>query len=153
MKDDAEIYTVVLSQEIWDRFAYGFEYVHGEQETGSPFDGTAAPWQSQTHYITAELTRETSVGIRYEVFDDSEGSRVGGIGSREDGSSIVPFGFKGEFTGIAYGVNWTPTANVTVRSEVRRDSFDGISGFGPRPFDDGTSDHQTLYCTDVIFLF
>jgi hypothetical protein len=65
-------------------------------------------------------------------------------------------GYAGHFTNLTFSLNWKPKANVTVRPEVRWDWYDGPSnplGPCPLPFDDGTSDTQFTFATDVVVLF
>ena len=44
-----------------------------------------------------------------------------------------------------------PTANWTVRPEIRDDWFDGAQAV--QPFDDGASSNQLMLGVDAIFLF
>ena len=48
-------------------------------------------------------------------------------------------------------VNWSPTANLILRPEIRYDWFDGAQA--RQPFGDGTNDSQFLLAMDAILLF
>ena len=52
------------------------------------------------------------------------------------------------------GLNWTPSANLTVRPEMRYDWYDGVA-LGPAtgPFNAGTDDSQFLLGVDAIYLW
>ena len=153
LKDDATLHSVAFQQQIFRRFNLSAGYSRGEQGTGSPFDGSDAQWRGFTQELVYQLNRVWSVGVRHEKFRDLDGSRVGGVGYRHKGSPIAPFGFRGDFEDTSFGINCKPTANLTIRGEVRHDKFDGISGFGPGPYHDGTQNSQTTYGFDVILRF
>jgi len=153
LKDDATLHSVAFQQQIFRRLNLTAGYCHGEQQNGSPFDGGDARWRGFTQELVYQLNRVWSVGVRHERFRDLDGSRVGQVGYRHKTDPVPPFGFKGAFEATSFGINCKPTANITIRSEVRHDKFDGTSGFGPRPFHDGTQNSQTSYGFDVIFRF
>lgn len=153
LEDDHYVYTLVASQTVFDRVTYVFEYFYGKQQTGSPFDGSDAPWYGYVHHVYVTLTEQLSVGFRCERFRDAEGSRVGGFGRRIAGSPIVPFGFAGDFQACTVGLQYRPHPNVRLRAEARFDKFEGVSGFGPRPFNDGQDDTQTTFAIDCLIEF
>jgi hypothetical protein len=52
---------------------------------------------------------------------------------------------------LAFGLNWIPTNNLTVRPEIRTDWFDGDQA--RQPFNDGTDDSQLMLGLDAIWQF
>ncbi len=151
--DDRTVFTLVAQKEIGCRWTSVFQYLYGVQETGSPFDGSDADWIGISQYVFYQLNCKWTLGVRVEWFDDHDGLKVGGIGRRISGSPIVPFGFRGDFYEVTLGANWKPTPNLTLRPEVRFDWYHGISGFGPRPYDDGLDDEQVTFAMDFIYCF
>ena len=79
------------------------------------------------------------------------GARVTGL--RNANNAIFGESFAGNFYEVSLGLNWTPTANWTVRPELRYDWFDGVSLNGLRPYDAGTQDDQFLLGFDAILLW
>ena len=79
-----------------------------------------------------------------------------GDGLRPDaGNPILAQGFAGNFYELSTGLNYTPTANLTLRGEVRYDKFSGVSTTTPglEPYGDGTRTDQVLFSIDGIYLF
>jgi hypothetical protein len=158
LKDDRYLSSLVLTQELGHRLTYVFQHDYGVQESGSPFTGLSADWYGVNQYLFYKLSCTWDLGVRLEWFRDDDGLRVGGIGGRNNGSPIVPFGFAGDFYNITLGANWRPTANLAIRPEVRWDWFDGISFFGPSPLGDGgfrgaPDNQQVTAAFDLIYHF
>lgn len=134
-----------------DEWQYVFEHDNGVQLGGNAFTpGRTAEFYSVTQYLFYKINDCWKAGGRFEWNRDDDGARVTGL---RPGNTIVGESFAGNFFDISVGLNWTPTANLTVRPELRYDWFDGISLTGLRPYDDGTRDDQWLAGFDVIYLF
>ncbi len=153
VKGNRWFYSLVLEQQLTERLTYVLHHDCGNQDMGSPFTGLDAEWYGISQYAFYELNCKWDVGARFEWFRDDDGLRVGGWGRRNGGSPIVPFGFAGDFYELTVGANWKPNANVSVRPEVRFDWYEGYSGFGPRPFDDGLDDGMVTFAVDVVCSF
>ncbi len=156
LTDNRYMYSLVVTQPLGHRLTYVFQHDAGTQESGSPYTGLRAEWYGINQYLTYRLNCKWDLGVRFEWFRDDDGRVVHvmrDMGRRFGGSPIVPFGFAGNFYNVTFGANWKPTANLMVRPEVRLDWYEGISGFGPRPFDDGSDDEQVSFALDVVYRF
>ncbi len=153
VKGSRGFYSLVVEQRLTERLTYVLQHDCGNQDMGSPFTGLDAEWYGISQYAYYKLNCKWDVGARFEWFRDDDGLRVGGWGRRVGGSPIVPFGFGGDFYELTLGANWKPNANLAVRPEVRFDWYEGISGFGPRPFDDGMDDEMVTFAVDVVCAF
>lgn len=152
-QDDRFFYSLVWQQRIGHRWTYVLQHDLGVQQTGSPYTGFAAEWYCVNQYLFYKLNCKWDLGIRLEMFRDDDGLRVGGYGRRVSGSPIVPWGYAGTFWDISLGANWKPTSNLTIRPEVRYDSFNGINGLGFMPFNDGLDRNQWTFAVDMICEF
>jgi hypothetical protein len=147
------MYAVVVSYTFGcdDEWQYVFEHDNGIQEEGNAFTpGRSAEYYSVTNYLFYTINDCWKAGMRLEWNRDDDGARVTGL---RPGNTIAGESFAGNFYEITMGLNWTPTANWTVRPELRYDWFDGESLGGLRPYDDGTEDDQWLAGLDLIFLW
>ena len=96
--------------------------------------------------------------MRLEWFRDDDGFRVAPAGDYPAlGVSNNPAsagGFEGDFWALTAGFNYKPTANLTIRPELRYDLYEGpANALGNDPFDDGGRDDQTLAAFDVIYQY
>ena len=72
------------------------------------------------------------MGLRFEWFQDADGTRVGGIGSPhgwELGPNIAAnqIGWAGNFYELTAGFHWKPCENVILRPECRWDWYRGAA--------------------------
>ena len=65
----------------------------------------------------------------------------------------VAAGDRGSYFGMTGGLNYRPHANVTLRSEIRYDWFDGTAGANGLPFSNGAASSQVSGGFDAIFTF
>ena len=98
-------------------------------------------------YLTYSLNDCWKAGLRFEWFRDEDGTRVGL--NRRSNPNDPPF--VGNFYSLSAGVNWSPTANFTLRPEIRADWYDGESA--RLPYDDGTDSSQLLLGLDGILRY
>jgi hypothetical protein len=136
-----------------DEWQYVFQHDCGWQTGASAFaPGQMAEWYGVNQYLFYTVNDCWKAGLRAEWFRDDDGARVTGL--RNPSNAIFGQSFAGNFYEVAAGMNWTPTANWTVRPEVRYDWFDGVA-LGPAagPYDAGTSNNQFLLGFDAIFLW
>jgi hypothetical protein len=128
------------------RLNYVFHHWLGFQEDGY-LNGEQADWFGVDQYLTYTISPCWKVGARFEWFKDEEGTRVGLNRARNPNDPP----FIGNFYSLSLGLNWTPTANVMFRPEIRGDWYDGNAV--RQPFNDGRDDHQLMLGIDGIMLF
>ncbi len=128
------------------RMDYVFHQWLGAQADGAVNGGTAY-WYGVDQYLYYKLNECWKTGLRFEWFRDEDGTRVGL--NRPSNPNDPPF--VGNFYSLSAGVNWSPTANFTLRPEIRADWYDGESQ--RLPYDDGTDSSQLLLGIDAILLY
>jgi hypothetical protein len=128
------------------RMEYVFHHWLGFQEDGAP-GGGQADWYGVDQYLYYTINDCWKAGVRVEWFRDEEGTRVGL--NRASNPNNPPF--PGNFSSLSFGLNWSPTRNVTLRPEVRADWYGGNAT--RQPFDDGTKDTQLMIGLDAILLY
>lgn len=135
-----------------DRLQYVYQSDVGWQHDANAFNQNvgSAEWYGINQYLFYTINECWKAGARFEWFRDDDGARVTGI---RDGNIIQGESFAGNFFNIALGLNWTPTANIIVRPELRYDWFDGESLGGLNPYAGGERVDQWLAGFDVIFTF
>jgi hypothetical protein len=139
-------YSWLLFLSLTERIDYVFHHWLGLQEAGAP-GNRQADWYGIDHYAYYTLNDRWRAGIRYEWFRDEEGTRLGL--ARPSNPNIPPL--PGDIYSVAFGLNWSPDANLMVRPEVRWDVFDGETP--RRPFQDGRNDNQLMLGVDAILHF
>ncbi len=137
---ERSMYSLVLSRKLNDDLTYVFQHDNGWQadDLGAGID---SEWYGINQYLLYELNDCWSMGARFEWFRDDDGVRVPNWAGAT--------GLSGNFLATTLGLNWRPTGNVTVRPEIRWDSFDGVAN----PFSDGRSNDQFTASFDAIFTF
>src|SRR5690606_29555389 len=135
------MYSLVITQEIGCNWQYVFQHDNGWQNNYFA-DGGNAEWYGVNQYLFYTFNDCWKAGGRFEWFRDNNGVRVQGVRP----ANPMPDGFAGNFWEITLGVNWTPTANIMVRPELRYDWYNGAGGM---PFDDGDSNSQFLAAIDA----
>ncbi|WP_254512457.1 porin [Anatilimnocola floriformis] len=158
--DDVTVYTkrymhsLVYTYNINTCWQYIFQHDYASQLNANRGQALSAEWYGINQYLFYKINDCWKAGIRGEWFRDDDGVRVTGL--RPDaGNPILGQGFAGNFYDVAVGLNWTPSANLTVRGEIRYDKFDGVSPTTPglEPYGDGTRSDQTLFALDFIYLW
>lgn len=148
------MYSLVVSKTFGacDQWQYVFQHDYGVQRNGDAFTpGLDAEWYGVNQYLFYTINDCWKAGTRFEWFRDDDGARVTGL--RNPGNAVFGTGFAGNFYELSAGLNWTPSANLTVRPEIRYDWFEGISTTGQNPFNAGTDNDQLLFGIDAIYLF
>jgi hypothetical protein len=127
-----------------DEWQYVFQNDVGWQQGANAFPGIApagangarwAEWYGINQYLFYKINDCWKAGLRAEWFRDDDGDRVTGL--RNPNNSIFGDNFVGNFYEISAGLNWTPSANLTVRPELRYDWIDQDlppSVAGSRPY-------------------
>jgi hypothetical protein len=155
--DERWIYSMVYSRSLTDRLWWVLQHDHGWQENALG-QGNQAEWYGINQYLLYKIDCCWSFGTRLEWFRDDDGFRVAPAGDYASlGTSNNPAsagGFEGNFWAVTMGLNYKPTGNLTVRPELRYDSYEGRpNALGNEPFDDGGKDQQWLAAFDVIYLY
>jgi hypothetical protein len=88
-------------------------------------------------------------GLRFEWFQDTDGTRVGL--NRPSNPNHVPL--PGNYYSLTAGANWLPTGNFLMRPAIRWDFFGGPFGQSRLPYDDGASNNQVTLGFDMIQRF
>jgi hypothetical protein len=151
------VYSLVVAQTFGacDQWQYVFQHDMGWQNDASAFvAGDTAEWYGVNQYLFYTINDCWKAGARFEWFRDDDGARVTGL--RNPTNAIFGDSFAGNFYEISLGLNWTPSANLTVRPELRYDWFDGITPPGQAstaPYNAGTADDQFLVGFDIIYLW
>jgi hypothetical protein len=137
-----------------DQWQYVFQHDYGWQHDGNAFTpGLSAEWYGVNQYLFYTINDCWKAGARFEWFRDDDGARVTGL--RNPNNAIFGDSFAGNFWEMTVGLNWTPSANLTVRPELRYDWFDGDPAFrtADGPYVAGERVDQLLLGFDVIYLW
>ncbi len=135
-----------------DRFQSVTQWDAGWQQNYD-LQGNTADFWSVTEYLFYTLNDCWKVGLRYDLFVDDQGTRLGGLryGGTPGGNPLpLPSGDAGTVQAITAGLNYTYNANIRIRPEIR---WDWYGGNGPRLFDDLTKDSQFTAAVDAIVQF
>lgn len=142
----------VATYDINDCWTYVYQSDVGWQhDANSISPGRSAEWYSVNQYLFYTINDCWKAGMRFEWFRDDDGARVTGV---RPGNPVEGEFFVGDFYELSFGLNYTPSANLTVRPEVRYDWTDIEASSGPiGPFGDGDRPDQLLFGFDAIYLF
>lgn len=145
-------YALVLRSKLSDKLSYGFEHNLGydPEAVQTQFGRTHGEWYSFVHYLIYELNPCWSVGVRYEWLNDDDGLVVQGLGDPH-GIPLSPV--PAAWNELSLGVNYKPSNNLVLRSEVRWDWENTWVPAIAQPFDDFTKSRQFLWATDLIVRF
>jgi hypothetical protein len=146
------MYSVVFSQDFAERWTYVFQHDYGFQRYGSAYKTAAshhAEWYGINQYLFYSINDCWKAGTRFEWFRDDDGFRVAGVrpGNPTNGA------YAGNFWAMTYGLNWTPTTNLTVRPELRYDWYDSGNFATPLPYRDETDSYMFTFATDLIWVW
>jgi hypothetical protein len=140
-------YYLVLTRKLGEKWRYVLEHNLG-YDTNNPFNlGTHGDWWAFAQYLIYDLNKCWSFAARYEYFSDDDGTVVQRVGPPTAGP--VP----ARYSALSLGMNYKPSANVTLRSEIRWDWDASSAPAGQLPFDAGTRNNQFLWGTDLIVRF
>lgn len=100
----------------------------GKQEDPSGINTPTAKWSSIVGYVNYAFTSEWHSSLRYEVFDDKDGEKLGLVDLND--STITNKKVKAATLTVGYA----PTSHVELRGEVRQDRADNnvfVKGSNP----------------------
>lgn len=149
----------VFTYNLTERFQYVFQNDIGWQQNAIAGVGGApaqdAEWYGINQYWYYTINDCWKLGLRAEWFRDDDGVRgiaapvrFGGLANVAP--AVTPAQVAGHYFNVAPGINWSPTKNFRVRSELR---WDWSNGNAIAPFDDLTKDSQFLAAVDAILLW
>jgi hypothetical protein len=147
--------TPVLAHDLNDRLSYEVDGTFGCQAAGEP-TGDTSTWGGAAGIFTYKLNCCWTAGTRWEWFRDTDGTRVAPVGdfaTPVNNNVASAGGFAGNFYDWTWGLNYHPNANVQFRPEIRYDLFSGTPLNGVEPYRAGTSNHQWIYSTDMIWQY
>jgi hypothetical protein len=144
------ISSFVSTYHVSDKFRYVFQSDFGQVANSYQVGGAHANWYGVNQYFLYQFNKCWGAGIRAEWFSDRDGVRVTGLRAE---NPIYGNFFPGDFYEISMGLNWKPTANFTLRPELRYDWYDPQAGVNFFPFDDGRRSHQWLLGMDAILTY
>ena len=143
-------YDLVLTHKLSDKLTWAFENTFGSDSliAGS---GPSENWCSFVNYLTYDLCDKWSVGGRWEWMKDNEGIIVPPSDPFPFAAAVPYPGAPGEWNDLSLGVNFKPSKNILVRSEIR---YDWETQYASKPaFDDNTSNNQWTWGNDLIIKF
>jgi hypothetical protein len=149
---------MVFTHEVTQKLGYAAQYTFGQELNGSfvTRGATDADWWGTDQYLFYKINPQWSAGVRYELVCDEDGSRIAGIGGRDEtqyGWKGAP-GFAGTFQALTLGANWRPHPNLVFRPEIRWDWYGGSRNVADQlPFDDGAEASQFTAAVDLLFTF
>ncbi len=150
-------YSLVITKEINEKWTYVFQHDYGVQENGNAYkpggigSGVAndAEWYGVNQYLFYTVNSCWKAGTRFEWFRDDDGFRVAGVRPGNPAAG----GYAGNFYEVTFGLNWTPTSNITVRPELRYDWYDSGNFATALPYNDGADADQFLAAFDVVYIW
>ena len=98
------MYNLQYTHKFNDKWSYVLDSTFSHMD-GFPGVGSAN-WYGAVNYLTYQWCEKVSSTFRAELFEDSKGIRTG---------------TSGLYTGLTYGVNWTPCKSLLIRPSVRFD--------------------------------
>jgi hypothetical protein len=153
--------TVFAPRSYWSTyFTYNFtekfqsvtQYDIGWQDNFDTAGHNTSFW-SITEYLFYTLNEKWKAGLRYDMFRDEDGTRLGGLryGGLPGGNPLpLPSGNNGTVQAITAGLNYMHNANLRIRPELR---WDWYGGGGAPLFNDRNANRQFTAAVDMVLLF
>jgi hypothetical protein len=135
---------LVFTQKLGEKWQYAVENNIGYEENANALPGggrTHGDWFGLSNYLIYTVNDKWSWGIRYEWFNDDDGTVVAEVGPPP--TSPVP----SHYTDLSGGLNYKPNKNIIVRSEIRYDHSTA------KVFEGFTTQDQFLWSIDAIVRF
>jgi opacity protein-like surface antigen len=137
-------YCLVFTQKLGEKWTYALEHNLGYETNAIALPNgnrTHGDWFGLASYLLCDINDKWSWGIRYEWFNDDDGTVVAEVGP--PATSPVP----SHYTDLSFGLNYKPNKNIIVRSEVRYDHSTA------KVFESFTTQDQFLWSIDAIVRF
>ena len=145
------LYSLVLHHDFSPVWHYTLQHDYGWGSQNTTRKNTE--WYGIAHYLSYDIKRSLSVGLRAEWFRDDDGLRVQSgyraslFGDRADTSQ--PNATGSGYYALTAGLRWKPASWITVRPAIRYDWSDQKKQFDCQDSRCSRSD-QLLFSTDVI---
>lgn len=137
--NDQYIQSIVYEQKIGQRTAFIVQSDYGMVNNAAA-GGADATFYSIISMLGYQFTDKLHGGIRYELFDDVDGTRV------------APAPGSGVWNAVTVGGTYKICPNLWFRPEVRWDWFDGDNGVPSGAFSNGTENNQFV-ASFSVFMF
>ncbi|HVW02763.1 MAG TPA: outer membrane beta-barrel protein [Planctomycetaceae bacterium] len=159
--------SLVYSKPLSEKTNYVIQSDFGVQDNAL-VNGKTAHWYGVNQYLFYIQNEKVTWGLNFEWWRDEQGFRVAGFlpGSAPSGITgpnrgwgTSPFqgGYNGNFFQTTMGPKIQFTKNLFLRPNLRFDWYNGhTNDLNPaqlKPFNDGKSDFQALFVTDLCLLF
>ncbi|MBX3427474.1 MAG: outer membrane beta-barrel protein [Pirellulales bacterium] len=135
----------ILEWQISKRWGYVLNSCYGSEENVAA-GGATGRWYGIANYLAHSVSDKLVLGIRYDFFDDVDGTRVF---PRAGFPALAP----GAYHGLTLGANYFMIPNATLRPEVRWDWFSPDGALPPGPFDNGVARSQFMAAVDLLVTF
>lgn len=131
-RENRTLYSLVVTHHFNEQLHYIGQHDFGFQERAAA-DGSDAYWYGLNQYLFYDVSDTVAFGLRAEWF-------------RDDGDSRLAIGDSASYFAFSTGLNWTPTAWLKVRPEIRYDWVDSSAA----AFDNRREDDQLLFSMDFV---
>jgi len=131
------VFDIDLTVTTIDKLTIGAEFNSGEEDKASAVTaGQDAKWTGYSIMANYAVSDSLGVTLRYEVFDDEDGSRLGTVGGKaqeQDSITLALAHSLGDGAGVV--------------AEIRQNGSD------QKAFDGGAEDSQTAYAVEFTYSF
>ena len=145
--DDAEqdqfFQSIVVDLKLTEKWTYVFQS-HYRNVQNSLTGGGDDNFYSVVNRLAYNVNEKTIVGVRYEWFDDTNGTAI-------FPPSINPG--PGIWHGLSFGGTYKYCPNLWLRPQIRWDWLDADPGVGPGPWGDGTERSRFISSFSVFTFF
>lgn len=138
--NDQYIHAIVFQKRFFDHWLYLFHNNFGYVKNGGP-GSRDERWYGIEQQIAYEFSDKFVAGIRYEWFEDIDGTRVS------------PTPGPGVYHLLDFGGTYKVTQKFWLRPEFRWEWFEADSGLGPGPFGNGQHRSQFLASLSALIMF
>ncbi len=136
---------VIFEWQVSKKWGYAMNSSYGFEENVG-LGGDTAQWYGFANYLAHTIHEKLVLGVRYDLFDDVDGSRV-------FPRAGAPANAPGVYQGLTLGANYFATPNVTLRPEARWDWFSPDGALPPGPFDNLTERDQFIAAVDLLVTY
>lgn len=148
---DINLYSLVLHHDFSETWHYTLQHDYGWSNQSTTNQN--AEWYGIVHYLTYDIDRTLSGGLRAEWFRDDDGGRVqSGYRATLFGDNTgapLPTTTGSGYYALTAGLRWKPSPWITVRPSIRYDWADETKQYDCQKTHCSQSD-QLLFSTDII---
>lgn len=133
--------SIVLDVKLTQKWTYVLQSHYRHIEDGAP-NGGDDNFYSVVNRLAYEINEKAIVGVRYEWFDDTNGTAVF---PNSPGA--------GMWHGLSFGGTYKYCPNVWMRPQIRWDWFDADQGVGPGPWGNATARSRFIASFSLFTFF